>query len=749
MKTEDKRQKIKETHATRLRGPVNGVCICTLLLTLALFAMTSTARAQEFMVGADVSSLPLVEDNGGLFYDDSVEGDLLEILQDHNYNWIRLKIWHTPDEPYNDLERVRQMGVRIKDLGLNFLLDFHYSDTWADPGSQTKPAAWQGIAFDALVDSMYNYTYAVMTTLRDSDAMPNMVQIGNEINCGLLWPEGNICGDNNTPAQWAQLGDLIGAAIQAVEDSEGEEDDVQIMIHHAVGHPGFLRGLLNEGLSIDYYGRSYYPTWHGDLNDLENNLTSLANEFDVGLVVAEVAYLWTTDWADNETNVFWTDDVIPGFPASVQGQTNLLLQVRSIVQNLPNEHGAGVFYWEPGWITTETRGTPWENACLFDFEGNALSSIDALPTDISQHPTSTITMRINTSTLLDTFRTNDILQIRGEVFGLTGGQTIDGRRISWGDDSRLLPESIGDEIWEIDIPLYVGDTLSYKFWSGFTLWDPTHQRLGWEGPVTPPESFDSNTRMVVAGENDTTITLQYLNGTGATVEQFWRPYEEYEDSLVIAYRVNMAHAIQQGIFDPNEGDEVVATGSAPLPETGLILQQEEFSVADGSFYSGAVRIPTASLTEDLDISFKYVIQRENGNRVNEDPNRGYTIPSDFPEQTLTIQWVFFNNGFELGVEGEENLRPATHLLMETYPNPFNASIRMRYNLLHAEHVTLSVHNMLGQQVRHMDLGPQQAGEHQWVWQGLDQQGTHTPSGVYFVTLRAGNESVSRKIVLLR
>ncbi|MCB2198836.1 glycosyl hydrolase 53 family protein [bacterium] len=719
-------------------------------LFLGILCGASQTFAQEFMVGADVSSLPSVEDNGGQFFDEGEEGDLLEIMQDHGYNWMRLKIWHTPDEPYNDLERVRLLGQRIKNLDLNFLLDFHYSDTWADPGSQDIPSAWVGIPFEAMVDSMYNYTYVVMTTLRDSGAMPDMVQIGNEINCGMLWPVGNICGGNNTPEQWSQLGQLIGAAIQAVDDSEGENDDVQIMIHHANGHPNFLQGLLDEGLTIDYYARSYYPTWHGTIDELEDNLTTLANQFDQGIVVVETAYLWTTDWADGTNNVFWTDDVVPGYPASVAGQTNLMYAVRAAVQNLPDDQGKGVFYWEPAWITTETRGTPWENACLFDFEGNALSSLDALARDISDWPTSTLTMRINTSSVLDTFRSNDILQIRGEVYGLTGERLIDGRRLSWGDDSRLLPEYAGDEVWEIEIPLYVGDTLSYKFWTGFTLWDPTHQRLGWEGPVTPPVEFDNNTRMVVAGENDTTIALQFVNGSGATVEQYWRPFDVDEDSLTVMYRVNLARDMERGTFNPDAGDFVAVMGSAPLMMNSLhVMQREEFSVADGSFWSLGVKMARAEIEGDLDISFTYVVMHTDGTRETENLTREYTFAENYPEEIASVPWVFFNNGLEVGIGDAGQDKPLTPTLLDAWPNPFNATVRLSYSLDVASNVSLAVYNLLGQEVRLLRTARQTAGQHQVVWDGADYAGQGLPSGIYFVTLTTNAATVNKKVLLLR
>ncbi len=208
------------------------------------------------------------------FSDSGQVGDLLEIMNDHGFNWFRLKIWHTPEEPYNDLERVIEAAVRGKTLGMNFLLDFHYSDTWADPSHQDKPAAWEDLDFPDLVDSVYQYTFDVMEALQDTGAMPDMVQIGNEINCGMLWPDGHVCGDDNNPTQWNQLAQLISAGIQAVHDSESEEDTVGIMIHTSSGSTWFFDNLLARVDGIDYLGRSFYPLWHGDFDDLEWSLNA-------------------------------------------------------------------------------------------------------------------------------------------------------------------------------------------------------------------------------------------------------------------------------------------------------------------------------------------------------------------------------------------------------------------------------------------------------------------------------------------
>ncbi len=156
----------------------------------------STANAQpdstQFIKGADVSFIPQIEDLGGVYKVNGIPQEPLRIFKDHGFNFIRLKLWHTPSENYNNLEKILYMARRIKDRNLKFLLDFHYSDTWADPGRQRKPAAWVGLPFEVLKDSVYVYTKSVMQALCNQQTLPEMVQIGNEITPGMLWNDGRV-----------------------------------------------------------------------------------------------------------------------------------------------------------------------------------------------------------------------------------------------------------------------------------------------------------------------------------------------------------------------------------------------------------------------------------------------------------------------------------------------------------------------------------------------------------------------------
>ena len=155
-------------------------------------------QSNEFMKGVDLSMLKQVEDNGGLFYDNVNQIDPIQEFNSKGINTVRLKIWHNPLLNYNDLESVLEIAERVKNAELDLLLDFHYSDTWADPSNQNKPAAWENLNFETLCDSIEQYSRYVITKLKNQNTLPKYVQIGNETDCGFLWPDGYVCGESNT-----------------------------------------------------------------------------------------------------------------------------------------------------------------------------------------------------------------------------------------------------------------------------------------------------------------------------------------------------------------------------------------------------------------------------------------------------------------------------------------------------------------------------------------------------------------------
>ena len=266
------------------------------------------------------------------FYDKGIEKDAIKILRDHGFNYIRLRIFNNPaaDSGYSpkkgfcDLEHTKQMAKRIKAAGLKFLLDFHYSDTWADPGKQYKPSAWKGLDFPLLKDSVYAFTKRVIEELKKQGTTPDMVQIGNEINHGMIWPDGQV-------KHLDSLAQLVKAGTDAVLKVD---PSIIILLHIALGGQNdesvfFIDNMLSRGVYFDVIGESYYPKWHGTLDDLRNNLTDLATRYSKDIIVVEYS--------------------------------QLKKEVNQIAFNLPDDRGKGTMIWEP--LNT------WEK--IFDDKGNA------------------------------------------------------------------------------------------------------------------------------------------------------------------------------------------------------------------------------------------------------------------------------------------------------------------------------------------------------------------------------------------
>jgi beta-galactosidase len=242
------------------------------------------------MIGADISYLPELEARGIQFSDKGVKKDAIEILQSHGFNYVRLRLFHNPslDSGYSpgkgfcDLANTLAMAKRVKASGMKLLLDFHYSDYWADPGKQYKPAAWKNLNFTELKKALYDYTKEVMLALKAQGTLPDMVQVGNEINHGIVWPDGNVANIDGT----AQLINAGTAAVKAVHPT------VQLMLHVALGGQNhesifFIDNMLARGVPFDVIGQSYYPKWHGTLSDLENNLNDLSRRYNKDVMVVE------------------------------------------------------------------------------------------------------------------------------------------------------------------------------------------------------------------------------------------------------------------------------------------------------------------------------------------------------------------------------------------------------------------------------------------------------------------------------
>ena len=353
------------------------------IVFFVLFCSIAMYAQSKMICGIDISSLQMIENNSGIFKENGVTTDALELFKNHGVTYIRLRLWNNPSGGYSNIDSTIRLAKRVKQLGMKWLLDFHYSDTWADPGQQIKPAAWTGISNTALNDSVYTWTKTVLLTLQYENVLPEIVQIGNEITGGLLWNDGKVGGAYDTPAQWAQCASLLKNAIHAVDDINNMGSSIKTMVHIDAGGDTstckwFFDNLTSQNVQFNYIGLSYYPWWHGNLKQLTANVNMLALRYQKGIIIAETAYPWTLSGNDSTNNIIGLNSVLlDGYTATVEGQKIFLNAIKSIINNVPDSKGIGFFYWEPDLISTPSLGSSWENLSLFDFSGEVLKSIQA------------------------------------------------------------------------------------------------------------------------------------------------------------------------------------------------------------------------------------------------------------------------------------------------------------------------------------------------------------------------------------
>jgi len=332
--------------------------------------------------GGDVSSLYRGEQDGGVYYTASgKQENALDILGDAGMNYVRLRVWVNPQDGFNDEAQLLALSRQARRYHMPILLDLHYSDTWADPGHQTTPAAWASDDYAQLQTDVYNYSKQVVSDMVAQGTAPAMVQVGNEINCGMLWPIG-YCSD------FTQLAGLLKSGIAGVEAAAPH---ARIALHNAASSDlatleWWYSTAIADGVPFDVIALSYYDYWHGRLDVIQNDLDALAAEYGKPLMLAETAYPWTMDNADSTSNSVNAADTTldAGYPATPAGQAANFRDVLSVVQAVPDGLGLGAFYWEPTWTavpgngwdpTDPASGDGWENQAMFDFNDVALPVI--------------------------------------------------------------------------------------------------------------------------------------------------------------------------------------------------------------------------------------------------------------------------------------------------------------------------------------------------------------------------------------
>lgn len=342
----------------------------------------------NFIMGADVSSLQAMEDQGAKFYDlDGMESDALSILSAHGVNYIRLRLFNRPTQSFDggdycDLRHTLSMAQRVKKKGLGLLLDFHYSDFWADWKQQSIPKDWEQQSAEELEQSIYTYTKKVLLEFDRCGAAPDIVQIGNEIGKGLLWDFGRM------EYPW-QIAAFLNAGLRAVDELNRNGGSMKTMLHVECGADAprteqFFCSLFQNGLNdFDYVGLSYYPYWAGSYRKLADNMENIRKRFRKKVVIVETAFPYTDESHDDMPNVVTgalTRETMNLAP-SVDNQRAVFAKVIDTVRR--QENGCGVFYWEPVWYqvrgvgVARGKGNEWENQAMFDVSGHALESICA------------------------------------------------------------------------------------------------------------------------------------------------------------------------------------------------------------------------------------------------------------------------------------------------------------------------------------------------------------------------------------
>lgn len=329
--------------------------------------------------GVDLSFQLEIEDEGYQYKNQDGEVvDVSTLFKSKGFNQVRLRIWNNPDNPAYNMWNILSYADRLNDMGYSILLDFHYSDTWADPGKQEIPALWSGYSYSELGYVIYDYTKQVLLAFKSRGIDISIVQVGNETNGGFLWDIGNVYG--NQSDAWDRYRSLTSAAISAVREVSSES---LVMLHYAglEGADAYYRQL--ESVDYDVIGLSFYSIWHGDgWGNIQSTMNSLVANHDKDLMIVETAYPWTLGWNDFTNNLWGLDEqLLDGYPATPAGQAQFMQNLIEKIESIPDNRGIGFSYWAPDWVAFKgseaTNASAWENATMFDFNGVALPVIEA------------------------------------------------------------------------------------------------------------------------------------------------------------------------------------------------------------------------------------------------------------------------------------------------------------------------------------------------------------------------------------
>lgn len=351
---------------------IRAVFYCTLLLfsfSCSEDTSSNDSSQEVFIKGADMSFLPLIESEGTQYFNATNQSeDALITLKKAGCNTIRIRIWNNSPENLSSFTEVKSLAQRVKNAGMKVWLCVHYSDTWADPGAQTIPAAWANLSFSDLKVAFANYTSTVVAEIK-----PDIIQIGNEINNGFMWPKADLATHES------EFLELLSIASNTIRT---QAPKTKIMLHYA-GIGADASWFYNKMtiINYDYIGLSYYPIWHGkNLEEVKSTIITLGQTYNKKVIIAETSYPFTLGFNDWTNNILGTtDQIIPLFSATPLGQKAYLLALKEKIKE--TQQGFGFCYWGTEWVAyrgnQSTNGSPWENQSLWDFNNRALPAMAA------------------------------------------------------------------------------------------------------------------------------------------------------------------------------------------------------------------------------------------------------------------------------------------------------------------------------------------------------------------------------------
>ncbi|MFF2243837.1 arabinogalactan endo-beta-1,4-galactanase [Arthrobacter sp. NPDC058130] len=377
----------------RLLLAISAVVVVAVAAVAAAATGHPPASPELRIRGADISFTLQEEAINQLLTDNGTQAPVERILSDHGANFVRLRLWVNPQPGTSDLGSALTLARRAHDAGLQLLLDLHYSDSWADGTAQHPPAAWQGFSKHELVSTVESYTRETVAAFGRQGTPVDIVQIGNEITRGMLWPYGQIYRPDGE--DWAGISELVNAGARGARNATPDHQPL-IMIHSDTGGDrdasiNFFDQLQRQGVGFDMIGLTYYPFWNGSLADLDRTLRALAYRYNKDIIVAETAYPWTLSSSGGVRSVVRSAEALPDaaeYPPTPQGQANFYAALNRLLREVPDGRGAGYFIWEPGWLpgvgADAHTGNAHSNLTLFDWQGHGLPALDAFrPTGTS------------------------------------------------------------------------------------------------------------------------------------------------------------------------------------------------------------------------------------------------------------------------------------------------------------------------------------------------------------------------------